>query len=199
MTDAVDPARSPRAASRSRPGACASSSIAARMHGTNEYPFLIDEGGLSVLPITSLTLGARGVLGASLVRTAAISTRCSAAAATIAAAPSCSRARPVPARRRSPRHFVDAACRRGERSLHFLFEESPPQMLRNMRSCGIDLAPWVDAGPAAVPRRSPVALRPRDASRDDAPRRRGSAPDGRVVDPMTNLMTVGTRIDVRAC
>ena len=76
-------------------------------------------------------------------------------------------------------HFVDAACRRGERCLHFLFEESPQQMLRNMRSCGLDLGRWVDDGLAAVSRRSSVALRARDPSRDDAPRRRALAAHGR--------------------
>src|SRR5205814_2694932 len=43
-------------------------------------------------------------------------------------------------------HFVDAACRRGERCLYFAFEESPRQIVRNMRSIGIDLEPWVNKG-----------------------------------------------------
>ena len=43
-------------------------------------------------------------------------------------------------------HFVDAACRRGERCLFFAFEESPRQIVRNMRSIGIDLQPWVGKG-----------------------------------------------------
>jgi circadian clock protein KaiC len=43
-------------------------------------------------------------------------------------------------------HFVDAACRRGEKCLYFAFEESPAQVVRNMRSIGIDLEPWVTAG-----------------------------------------------------
>ena len=43
-------------------------------------------------------------------------------------------------------HFVDAACRRGERCLYFAFEESPKQIVRNMRSIGIDLNPWVIKG-----------------------------------------------------
>jgi len=42
--------------------------------------------------------------------------------------------------------FCDAACRRGERALYFAFEESPGQLLRNMRSIGIDLEPWVKKG-----------------------------------------------------
>jgi circadian clock protein KaiC len=36
-------------------------------------------------------------------------------------------------------HFVEAACRRGERALFFAFEESQDQIIRNMRSVGIDL------------------------------------------------------------
>jgi circadian clock protein KaiC len=43
-------------------------------------------------------------------------------------------------------HFVDAACRRGERAMMFLFEESPAQVMRNMKSIGIDLKQWADRG-----------------------------------------------------
>ena len=42
--------------------------------------------------------------------------------------------------------FVDAASRRGERCLYFAFEESPSQIVRNMRSIGLDLGQWVDQG-----------------------------------------------------
>jgi circadian clock protein KaiC len=111
-------------------------------HGTNEYPFLIGQNGLSVLPITSLglqheapvervstgldgldaMLGGRGFYrGSSILVSGPAGTGKSSLAA----------------------HFVDAACRRGERCVHFLFEESPSQYMRNMRSIGIDLDPWV--------------------------------------------------------
>jgi circadian clock protein KaiC len=43
-------------------------------------------------------------------------------------------------------HFVDAACRRGERALLFAFEESQEQIIRNMRSIGIDLEKYVKQG-----------------------------------------------------
>ena len=43
-------------------------------------------------------------------------------------------------------HLVDATCSRGETCLYFLFEESPQQMIRNMRSAGIDMQRWVDKG-----------------------------------------------------
>ena len=114
-------------------------------HGTNEYPFLIGERGLSVLPVTSLQLdheaseqrlstgiaqlddmlGGKGVFRGSSVL---VSGSPGTGKSSIGAA------------------FVDAACRRGERSLLFAYEESPAQILRNMRSVGIDLEPWITKG-----------------------------------------------------
>ena len=115
------------------------------VHGTNEYPFLIDENGISVLPITSLNLahsasservpsgiarldamfgGSGYYLGSSVLITGTAGTGKSSIAA----------------------HFADAACRRGERALYFAFEESPTEIMRNMRSIGIDLKLWVDKG-----------------------------------------------------
>jgi len=111
-------------------------------HGTNEYPFLIDADGLSILPITSVglehaassarissgvqaldqMLGGEGYYRGSTVM---VSGTAGTGKTSLAA------------------HFVDAACRRGEKSLYFSFEESPSQILRNMRSIGIDLEPWV--------------------------------------------------------
>ena len=114
-------------------------------HGTNEYPFLIDEDGISVLPVTSLGLqhsvssdripsgvarldamlgGVGYYRGSSVLISGTAGTGKSSLAA----------------------HFVDAACRRGERALYFAFEESPSQIIRNMRSIGIDLEPWVKKG-----------------------------------------------------
>jgi circadian clock protein KaiC len=114
-------------------------------HGTNEYPFLIDEGGISVLPITSLRMqqvastervstgvarldamlcGAGYYRGSSVLVSGTPGTGKSSLAA----------------------HFADATCRSGERALYFSFEESPSQITRNMRSIGIDLEPWVGKG-----------------------------------------------------
>src|SRR3954465_3795975 len=115
------------------------------VHGTNEYPFLIDRDGINVLPVTSLVLehpapdqrvssglpaldemlGGTGYFRGSTVL---LSGTAGTGKTTLSA------------------HFVDAACRRGEKCLYFLFEESPKQMLRNMRSTGVDLRKWQDKG-----------------------------------------------------
>ncbi|WP_276122320.1 MULTISPECIES: circadian clock protein KaiC [Pararhizobium] len=114
-------------------------------HGTNEYPFLIDDQGISVLPITSAGLahstnndavstgipGLDGMLGVGgFYRGSSVLISGTAGTGKTSIASS----------------FVDAACRRGEKCLYFAFEESPAQIVRNMRSIGIDLEPWVDAG-----------------------------------------------------
>lgn len=114
-------------------------------HGTNEYPFLLDEQGVSILPITSMgldhpvsdgrvssgvprldaMLGGEGYFrGSSILISGTSGTGKTSMAA----------------------HFVDAACRRGERCLYFAFEESQAQIIRNMSSIGLDLQQWVTAG-----------------------------------------------------
>jgi circadian clock protein KaiC len=114
-------------------------------HGTNEYPFLIDENGFSVLPISSLGLahevsneristgiprldsmldGKGFYRGSSILISGTAGTGKSSLSA----------------------YFVDAASRRGERSLYFAFEESPQQIVRNMRSIGLNLEPWTKKG-----------------------------------------------------
>ena len=115
-------------------------------HGTNEYPFIINEQGISVLPVTGTRLlghpastkrissgvarldtmldGKGFFRGSSIL----ISGTAGTGKTSLAAA------------------FAKAACQRGEKCLFFSFEESPAQITRNMRSVGIDLQPYVDEG-----------------------------------------------------
>jgi circadian clock protein KaiC len=167
------------------------------LHGTNEFPFLIGAEGLSVLPITSLglnhkisveriatgiprldaMLGGRGFFrGSSILLTGTPGT-----GKTIVAA-----------------NFAQAACRRGERTLFFSFEESPNQIIRNMHSIGMRLEPLVKRGllrfHAARPSlyglemhlatmfKEIVAFQPRVV----------------VMDPITSLMDAGTASECRA-
>ena len=114
-------------------------------HGTNEYPFLIDEQGISVLPVTAADLsydvsddvvstgidslnamfGPGGVYRGSSVL---VSGSAGTGKTTISA------------------HLVEAACTRGERCLSFVFEESGEQICRNARSVGLDLTRHVESG-----------------------------------------------------
>ena len=114
------------------------------VHETNEFPFLISAQGFVVLPITSISLDyaasderlSTGVgrldhmLGGGVFRgSTTLVTGVAGTGKTSLGA-----------------HMVHAACERDERALWILFEESPAQVLRNMRSLGLDLQPWVDAG-----------------------------------------------------
>jgi circadian clock protein KaiC len=114
-------------------------------HGTNEYPFLIDDAGISVLPITSAGLdhaishevvssgvtdldAMMGIGGYYRGSSILISGLAGTGKSTFGTA------------------FAAAACERGERCLFFGFEESPEQIVRNMRSVGIDLKPLIERG-----------------------------------------------------
>ncbi|MEA5443048.1 circadian clock protein KaiC [Cyanobium gracile] len=114
------------------------------VHGTNEFPFLITDRGLTVLPITAVALTYPAaneriscgierldhMLGGGIFRgsTVLISGSAGTGKTTVVA------------------HLLDAACRRGERALFLSYEESPDQLIRNMASVGLDLQRWIDAG-----------------------------------------------------
>jgi circadian clock protein KaiC len=114
-------------------------------HGTNEYPFLIDEAGVTVLPITTAEmdynvsaervptgvpeldqmLGGKGYFrGSTVLLSGSAGTGKSSMAA----------------------HLADATCRRGERCVYFSFEESQAQIVRNMKSISLDLEPHIRKG-----------------------------------------------------
>jgi circadian clock protein KaiC len=112
------------------------------MHGTDEYPFLIRANGISVVPITSIGLDHRAssetvstgvptldkVLGAGgFYRSSTIMLSGGAGTGKSSIAG----------------HFVAEAGGRGERSLYVALEESQSEIVRNMKSIGIQLAPLV--------------------------------------------------------
>lgn len=166
-------------------------------HGASEYPFLIDDRGISVLPISSLglvypastrrlstgiagldeMLGRRGVFaGSSILASGTAGTGKSSLAA----------------------QFADAACRRGERVLYFAFEESANQITRNLRSLGVNLAPWLRRGRLHIHAQRPTA---HSLESHLAFMQRHVAtwkPAVVIVDPVTNLGTVGSNLEVKA-
>lgn len=166
-------------------------------HGMNEYPFLIGEHGLSVLPVTSLglqhevsnerlstgipqldaMLGGKGFFRGSTVL---VSGTAGTGKTSVAA------------------HFAAEVCRRGERCLYYAFEESPSQIVRNMRSIGLDLEPFVQKGllqiAAARPSTHGLELHLLNVHRAVTE----VNPHAVVVDPISNFIAAGLAVDVKA-
>src|SRR4051794_30996682 len=167
------------------------------VHGTNEYPFLIDESGITVLPVTSVglnhdvsnqrvssgvkeldeMLGGKGYYrGSSVLVSGTAGTGKSSLAA----------------------HFVDAACRRGERCLYFAFEESAQQIIRNMRSIGVDLEPWVKNGRLIFHSSRPTFAGLETHLATIYKLITDTRPDAVVMDPISNLMSIGKGVEVNS-
>ncbi len=113
-------------------------------HGPDEYPFLIDRNGFSVLPVSSMRLdhnasGERVSTGVGELDRMLDGGVFRGSSVLISGTPGSGKTT-LGAR------FLEAGCGRGERGMLFAFEESPAQVARNMRSVGIDVQRWVDAG-----------------------------------------------------
>jgi circadian clock protein KaiC len=167
------------------------------LHGTNEYPFLIDEDGIAVLPVTSLLLdkevssdvvpsgidaldkmlGRGGFFkGSSILMSGTAGTGKTSVAAT----------------------FADAACKRKEHCLYFAFEESPQQIVRNMRSIGLDLQRHVDKGYLQFHASRPTLFGLEMHLVAIHKAIRNFKPSVVVLDPITNLITVSTISEVKS-
>jgi len=166
------------------------------VHGTNEYPFMIDEDGLSVLPVTSLILakdvsiqrissgipaldnmlGGKGFFRGSSVL---VSGTAGTGKTSIAAC------------------FANAACERGERCIYFAFEESPNQIIRNMRSIDINLQKHVDAGLLELHAARPTLQGLEQHLVVIHKQIRRFKPRAVVLDPITNLISIGSVGEVK--
>ena len=166
-------------------------------HGADEYPFLIGERGISVLPISSLglqhnaptqrlstgisdldqMLGGKGLYRGSTVL---LSGTAGSGKSSIAA------------------HFAAAACARGERCLYLAFEESAGQITRNMRSIGIDLNKWVDKGLLRITAQRPTQHGLEMHLLQTHTRVEEFRPRVVIVDPITNLITGGNDKEIRS-
>ncbi|MEL7669680.1 circadian clock protein KaiC [Methanobacterium sp.] len=166
-------------------------------HGTNEYPFLIGKTGITVLPITSVGLdhhvsneyvstgigrldtmldGKGYYKGSSILVTGNAGTGKSSLAA----------------------QFADAACKRGEKCIYLAFEESPEQIIRNMKSIGIDLGHWVDKGLLKFHATRPTLYGLEIHLVTIYKLVNEFMPDVAVIDPISNLITVGSPNDVKS-
>jgi circadian clock protein KaiC len=166
-------------------------------HGTNEYPFLIDETGISVLPITSLKLdnevsseivstGIKGLdemfksggfyRGSNIL----ISGTAGTAKTTLAS------------------YFAAEQARKKEKVIYFAFEESPQQLIRNMKSIGLNLEPYIKNGNLQIHSSRPTLnglelhlLTLRKLIKEHNP-------SAIIIDPISNLITVGSEHEVRS-
>ncbi|MCV2485223.1 circadian clock protein KaiC [Flavobacterium sp. SH_e] len=166
-------------------------------HGTNEYPFLIDEDGISVLPITSLKLDnevssdviSTGVPGLNEMFNGGgfyrgsnilVSGTAGTAKTTVAS------------------YFANEQCKKKERTIYFAFEESPQQLVRNMKSIGIDLEKHIKGGLLQIHSSRPSLnglelhlLTLRKLIKE-------FNPTTIVIDPISNLISVGSEHEVRS-
>ncbi len=167
------------------------------VHGTNEYPFLIDEDGISVLPVTSLTLshnasskrissgipalnkmlGGEGFFeGSSILVSGTAGTGKTSIAGS----------------------FANETCLNGDRCIYFAFEESPKQIVRNMRSIGVDLQSHIDNGllkfHASRPTLNGLEMHLLSINKLITQFK----PKTVIVDPITNLITVGSVSEVKS-
>ena len=166
------------------------------VHGTNEYPFLIDRNGISVLPVTSLTLEHEvstdrvssgipaldkmlGGLGFFKGSSILVSGTAGTGKTSIAG------------------YFANETCSRGERCIYFAFEESPKQIIRNMKSIGIQLKDHVDNGLLKFHASRPTlnGLEMHLVSIHQMVEE--FKPQAVILDPITNLITVGSVSEVK--
>jgi len=167
------------------------------VHGTNEYPFLIDEDGISVLPITSLVLdkpvsseivstgipALNNMLGkGGFFRGSSILVSGTAGTGKTSVASS----------------FAYEACKNNERCLFFTFEESPQQIVRNMKSIGINFAPYLKSGTLQFYASRPTiyGLEMHLVALTKAIR--NFKPSVVIIDPISNFITIGNFSEVRA-
>lgn len=167
------------------------------LHGTNEYPFLIGESGISVLPITTAGLSHNA-------KTERVSTGVPAlddmlgggglyeGSVTLVSGTSGTGKTTMAAQ------FCEATCRRGERAMFFSFEESESEIIRNMSSVGIDLGQWVEAGLLEF-RFARPSLQGLEAHLFAVLNRvEDFDPAMVVIGPVSDLLGIGTRVEVSA-
>jgi circadian clock protein KaiC len=166
------------------------------MHEANEFPFLIGQQGISVLPVTSLKFNHRvskektstgiphlddmfeggGVYrGSTVLVTGSAGTGKTSLVA----------------------HFANAACRRGEQVLFFSFEESAPQVVRNMKTIGLPLEKWTKKGLLHIEGSRPALLGLESHLVNFYHAIDTLHPKLVVIDPVNDFLSIGSPLDVK--
>ncbi len=166
-------------------------------HGTNEYPFVIDKNGLSVIPITSAGLDQPGTSerlptgipslndlfqggGYTKGSTVLVSGTAGTGKTSLAVA------------------FAVETCRRGERCLMLSYEESPGQLIQNMTSIGFDLAPLVKSGLLSIVSTRPSFFGLEMHLLDLSRMLTEFKPQAVIIDPLTSLIGQGNQLEIQS-
>jgi circadian clock protein KaiC len=166
-------------------------------HGADEYPFLIEKTGISILPVTSLglehTVSSERISSGIPRLDSMLAGKGFYRGSTILISGTAGTGKTSFANK-----FVESACRRGERCLYLAFEESADQIMRNMKSIGTDLAPWVKKGRLKFHASRPSLyglemhlVTIHNLIADFKPRIV-------IVDPVSNLTVVGSSVEVKS-
>jgi circadian clock protein KaiC len=166
-------------------------------HGTNEYPFVIDKDGLSVIPITSAGLDQPGTAkkvatgipsldklfkGGGYTRGSTILTSGTAGTGKTSLAVA----------------FATETCRRGERCLFLSYEESSGQLIQNMSSIGFHLEPLVKKGLLKIVSTRPSFFGLEMHLLDLHKLVADFKPKSVVIDPLTSLIGQGTQFEIQS-
>jgi len=167
------------------------------LHGTNEYPFLIDDEGISVLPVTSLQLD-KPVSSESIPTGISALNEMFSEGGFYRGSSILVSGTAGTGKTSISSSFVNQACLDGNKCLFFAFEESPQQIIRNMKSIGMDLQSHVDSGLLKFYASRPTlyGLEMHLVAIHKAIRK--FKPHVVVLDPITNLITIGSVSEVKA-
>lgn len=167
------------------------------VHGTNEYPFLIDEGGVSVLPVSSLSLdhaASRERIGTGIPRLdSMLEGKGFYRGSTILVSGTAGSGKTS-----IVNFFADATCRRGEKCLYVAFEESPSQIMRNMESLGLDMGRWSREGRILYHASRPTVYGLEMHLVKIHKLVKEFAPSVVILDPVTNLTAMGSTLEVNS-
>ena len=166
-------------------------------HGTNEFPFLVNDHGISVLPITSLGLNysvtnERISTGIKTLDAMFDEKGFYKGSTILVSGPAGT------GKTSFASHFADQACRKGKRCIMFSFEESQQQLIRNMQNIGINLQAWVDKGVLRFSANRPSLYGLEMHLVNMHGLIKTFKPDIVVIDPITNLIATGTLIDTKS-
>ncbi|RPI84893.1 MAG: circadian clock protein KaiC [Chloroflexi bacterium] len=166
-------------------------------HGNDEYPFLIDERGIWVLPVTSVGLDypvSREFISTGIPRldtmldgngyyrgsSVLVSGTAGTGKTSLAA------------------HLAVSTCKRGERCLYFAYEESGDQIIRNMASIGIDMKEWVQKGQLRIEATRPSFFGAEMHLLSSQKLVEEFAPNVVVMDPISSLAQVTSLLEVKS-